>query len=183
MKIIITEEQHRILLENIQIIDDILDKINQDGYEKLGPEDLSTLNRYTEWLKSGKKGEFISDLSDEDQESNNKEGQDYTTYLKDGSEFSFRYDYTETENSETLFYGSVKWHGEEWVGLVSCDEKNSVTDIDFVLDTDSFQSYGSEDEFKSYDQGQEKRLKKELEGDYHQVKWFFQEKVIPKLIN
>lgn len=111
MKIIITEEQHRILLENIQIIDDILDKISQDGYENLDPEDLSTLNRYTEWLKSGKKGEFISDLSDEDQESNNKEGQDYTTYLKDGSEFSFRYDYTENENSETLFYGSVKWHG------------------------------------------------------------------------
>lgn len=59
MKIIITESQYRFLVENTTEINHILDKISEIGYENLENDEKSTLNRYSEWLNSGKKGEFI----------------------------------------------------------------------------------------------------------------------------
>ena len=58
MKIIITETQYRFLVENTQEIDQILEKISKIGYENLENEEKMTLNRYSEWLNGGKKGDF-----------------------------------------------------------------------------------------------------------------------------
>ena len=58
MKIIITESQYRFLVENTQEIDQILDKMSEIGYENLENEEKMTLNAYSEWLNSGKMGEF-----------------------------------------------------------------------------------------------------------------------------
>ena len=46
-----------------------------------------------------------------------------------------------------------------------------------------FQSYDSNDEFASYDESKEVRLQNELGNDIHQVKYFFQEEVVPNLID
>jgi hypothetical protein len=63
MKIVITESQYRFLVENIEIIDDILDKIGEIGYENLENDEKMTLNRYSEWLNSGKKGDFMDEIT------------------------------------------------------------------------------------------------------------------------
>jgi len=63
MKIVITESQYQKLVENIEIIDDILDKMGEIGYENLENDEKMTLNRYSEWLNSGKKGEFMGEIT------------------------------------------------------------------------------------------------------------------------
>jgi hypothetical protein len=190
MKIIITESQYRFLMENTVEINQILDKMNEIGYENLENHEKNTLNQYSEWLKGGKKGEFIpqntpknTDFDGENDDFDGKTGEEYTTYLPDGSEFSFRYDYSDILNDENIYYGSVKWHGEEWIGLIATDKKDNLTEIDFVLDQDSFQTYDSEDEFAGYDENKEVRLQLEIGNDIHQVKYFFQEDVIPYLVD
>ena len=186
MKIIITESQYRFLVENTTEIDQILDKMNEIGYENLENEEKIVLNRYSEWLNGGKKGDFnpkTSDFEGKTPDFEGKEGEEYTTYLPDGSEFSFKYDYSDILNSEDIHYGSVKWHGEEWVGLIVTDKEYNLTELDFVLDTDGFQTYDSNDEFAGYDESKENRLQLALGNDIHQVKYFFQEEVITNLMD
>jgi hypothetical protein len=190
MKIIITESQYRFLVENTTEINQILDKMNEIGYENLENEEKMVLNRYSEWLKGGKKGVFNpkNDPKNDDFEGKTpnfegKIGDEYTTYLPDGSEFSFKYDYSEILKDENLHFGSVKYHGDEWIGLIATDKRDNITEIDFVLDRDSFQTYDSNDEFAKYDENKEVRLQDELKNDIHQVKYFLQEEVIPHLMD
>jgi len=190
MKIIITESQYRFLMENTTEIDQILDKLGEIGYENLENDDKMVLNQYSEWLNSGKKGEFRpqitpknDDLGGENDDFDHKTGEEFTTYLPDGSELSFRYDYSDILNDENLYYGVVKYYGEEWSGLIATDKRGEIKEIDFVLDTDDFQSYDSNDEFAGYDSEKEVRLQDELGKDIHQVKYFFQEEVIPNLMD
>jgi len=186
MKIIITESQYRFLVENTQEIDQILEKIGKIGYENLENEEKMTLNRYSEWLNGGKKGDFNpknTDFEGKTPDFEDKEGEEYTTYLRDGSEFSFKYDYSDILTDENLHYGSVKWHGEEWVGVIVTDKNQNLTEIDFVLESNGFQTYDSDDEFAEYDEKKEVRLQNELGNDIHQVKYFFQEEVIINLMD
>jgi hypothetical protein len=186
MKIIITESQYRFLVENTQKIDQILEKIGKIGYENLENEEKITLNRYSEWLNGNKKGDFNpknTDFEGKTPDFEGKEGEEYTTYLRDGSEFSFKYDYSDILTNENLHYGSVKWHGEEWVGVIVTDKNQNLTEIDFVLESNGFQTYDSDDEFAGYDEKKEVRLQNELGDDIHQVKYFFQEEVIINLMD
>ena len=186
MKIIITESQYRFLVENTQEIDQILEKISKIGYENLENEEKMTLNRYSEWLNGDKKVDFNpknTDFEGKTPDFEDKEGEEYTTYLRDGSEFSFKYDYSDILTDENLHYGSVKWHGEEWVGVMVTDKNGKLTEIDFVLESNGFQTYDSDDEFAGYDEKKEVRLQNELGNDIHQVKYFFQEEVIINLMD
>ena len=183
MKIIITESQYRFLVENTTEINKILDKLGEIGYENLENEEKMTLNKYSEWLNSGQKGDFMDEITPKKKDTEPLVGDEYTTYLKDGSEFSYRFDYDEITDTENLYFGSVNWHGEEWVGLIATNKRGDLTEIDFTLDQDSFQTYDSDDEFAGYDEDQEKRLQDELGKDIHQVKYFFQEEVIPNLMD
>jgi hypothetical protein len=186
MKIIITESQYRFLVENTQEIDQILEKIGKIGYENLENEEKMTLNRYSEWLNGGKKGDFNpknTDFEGKTPDFEDKEGEEYTTYLRDGSEFSFKYDYSDILTDENLHYGSVKWNGEEWVGVIVTDKNQNLTEIDFVLESNGYQTYDSDDEFAGYDEKKEIRLQNELGEDIHQVKYFFQEEVITNLMD
>ncbi len=164
--------------------------MNEIGYENLENNEKDTLNQYSEWLNSGKKGEFNpqntpknNEIGGENDDFDGKTGEEYTTYLRDGSEFSFRYDYADILNDENIYYGSVKWHGEEWIGLIATDKRGDLMEIDFVLDTDGFQTYDSQDDIAGYDEEKEVRLQLELGNDIHQVKYFFQEEVIPNLMD
>jgi hypothetical protein len=181
MKIIITESQYRILKENIQIIDDILDKLGKIGYENLENDEKMTLNRYSEWLNSGKKGDFMDKITPKNDDFGDKVGEEYTTFLRDGSEFSFIFDYSDIFEDENLYHGSVKWQGKEWFGLIATDKKGNIKEIDFVLDQD-LQSYDTDDEFAGYDDENERRLQDEMDKkDFAIVKYFFMEEVIPNL--
>jgi hypothetical protein len=184
MKIILTESQYRVLTENTVEINQILDKIGKFGYENLENDEKLTLNQYSEWLKTGKSGEFTPKSFDFESKNNDfkgKIGEEYSTYLPDGSEFSFKYDYSEILNKENIYYGVVKWHGEEWVGLIATDKSGKLTDIDFVLESEGFQTYDSNNEFEGYNNEGEVRLQNKLKKDIHQVKYFFENEVVINL--
>jgi len=184
MKIILTESQYRVLTENTVEINQILDKIGKFGYENLENDEKLTLNQYSEWLKTGKSGEFTPKSFDFESKNNDfkgKIGEEYSTYLPDGSEFSFKYDYSEILNKENIYYGVVKWHGEEWVGLIVTDKSGKLTDIDFVLESEGFQTYDSNNEFEGYNNEGEVRLQNKLKKDIHQVKYFFENEVVINL--
>ena len=181
MKIIITESQYRFLVENTLEINQILDKLGEIGYENLDNNEKSMLNDYSEWLNSGKKGEFTPKKGVKTPDFEAKIGEEFSTFLPDGSELSFRYDYSDYLDNENIHYGSVKWRGDEWVGLFATDKDNEITEIDFVLDQDSFQTYDTNDDFAKYDEESEKRLQDELGNDIHQLKYFLQEEVVPYL--
>jgi hypothetical protein len=181
MKIIITESQYRFLVENTPEINKILDKLGEIGYENLKNDEKMTLNRYSEWLNSGQKGEFMGEITPKNDDYNAKIGEEYTTNLRDGSEFSFIFDYEDLLDDENLYHGTVKWHGEEWIGLIATNKSGKLTEMDFIKDYDALQSYDEDDEMGGYDEGREVRLQNELGNDLHQVKYFFQEEVIPYL--
>jgi hypothetical protein len=172
MKIVITESQYQFLVENSDDIDQILDKINNSGYENLSNDEKNTLKMYSEWLNSGKKGDFSTKNDDNFDEYDENTGEEFTTTLKDGSDFSFRYDYKEELPGENQYYGSVKWKGEEWVGLIVTDDTNKITEIDFfLLDVDDLHSVESN----------ELRLQEELGRLLPQVMYFLDDEVIPNL--
>jgi hypothetical protein len=181
MKIIITESQYRFLVENTVEIDQILDKMNEIGYENLENHEKDTLNQYSEWLNSGKKGDFIAQNTLKNDDFGAKVGEEYTTYLRDGSEFSFMFDYSDILEKENIYHGSVKWHGQEWFGVIVTDKRGDLKEIDFVLDQD-LQSYDADDEFAGYDEENEIRMQDEMDKkDLAQVKYFFMEEVVPYL--
>jgi len=84
-------------------------------------------------------------------------------------------------NKENIYYGVVKWHGEEWVGLIATDKSGKLTDIDFVLESEGFQTYDSNNEFEGYNNKGEVRLQNKLKKDIHQVKYFFENEVVINL--
>jgi hypothetical protein len=170
-------------VENTTEIDQILDKMNEIGYENLENNEKSTLNQYSEWLNSGKKGEFMGEITPKNDDYDAKIGEEYTTNLRDGSEFSFIFDYEDPLDDENLYHGTVKWHGEEWIGLIATNKSGKLTEMDFIKDYDALQSYDEDDEMGGYDEGKEVRLQNELGNDIHQVKYFFQEEVIPNLMD
>ena len=178
----ITESQYRFLVENTTEINHILDKISEIGYENLENDEKSTLNRYSEWLNSGQKGEFMGEITPKNDDYDAKIGEEYTTNLRDGSEFSFMFDYEDLLDDENLYHGTVKWHGEEWIGLIATNKSGKLTEMDFVLDNDSLQSYDLDDE-DGYDEEKEVYLDVKLGDDIHQAKYFFQEEVIPSLMD
>ena len=84
--------------------------------------------------------------------------------------------------SENIFYGTVLWSSEEWVGLIVTNKNGNLMEIDFIMDQD-FQSYDSNDVDAGYDETQEVRLVNELDKkDVHKIKYFFEEEVIPHLM-
>ena len=181
MKIVITESQYQKLVENIQIIDDILDKLGEIGYENLENDEKMTLNRYSEWLNSGQKGEFMGEITPKNTDFEAKIGEIFTTKMSDDSELTFQYDYSDILKHENIHYGTVKWHGDEWIGLIATDKNDKITEIDFIKDYDALQSYDEGDEMGGYDEGREVRLQDEIGKDYKRLEYFFQEDVIPYL--
>jgi len=161
--------KRRYITENYPIVNSILDKMSEYGYQNLENEEKIILNKYSEWLNSGKKGDFEEIINPKTIDYGQKEGNKFTTNLSDGSEFTFKYDYTDELEDEDIHYGVVYWGDKEWYGLIATDKSEKITEIDFVYD----------EEFN----GNEERLSDSLGKGIHQVKMFFEDEVIPGLMN
>jgi hypothetical protein len=183
MKIIITESQYRFLVENTQEIDQILDKMNEIGYENLENEDKMTLKAYSEWLNSGKKGEFTPQNTLKNTDFEGKTGENWTRTLQDGSEFTFQFDYEEIENDVELYFGVVKWNDTEWVGCIVAEKDGSLALLDFVEDTGDFETYDNTQISSKFEPKSHKYLNNELGNLEDEVDYFVEEVIIPELSN
>jgi hypothetical protein len=183
MKIIITESQYRFLVENTEVIDDILDKMNDIGYENLESDEKNTLNRYSEWLNSGKKGEFIPEITPKNTNFEEKTGDNWSKTLADGSEFTFQFDYDEIERDVNMYFGVVKWGNTQWFGCIVTEKDGSLALLDFVDDNDDFQTYDSTDSELEFDDSNYKNLNEELGDLLAEVEYFVEDEIIPDLTN
>jgi len=195
MKILITEAQYQFLVENYKIVDDILEKIQDFGINSLDNEEKSVLNTYSEWLKGGKKGDFMDlirpktdenepkydDFDDDDEVYQMHSTDQFTTILADNSKFTFIYDYSEILNHENLHFGLVKWNNDEWYGLISTDKMGDLKEIDFASEKDGFQTYTKGEKGQGYDENKQKRLQDSLGNLLPETIYFFNEEVIPNL--
>ena len=161
--------KRRYITENYPIVNSILDKMSEYGYQNLENEEKIILNKYSEWLNSGKNGDFEEIINPKTIDYGQKEGNKFTTILADDSEFVFKYDYTDELEDEDIHYGVVYWNDQEWVGLFATDKGEKITEIDFVCDEDF--------------SGNEERLQDTLGKQIYQVRMFFEDEVLPGLMN
>ena len=102
MKIIITESQFKMLKENREKFDSLFNKIADEGWESLTPQEQDYVKRFSEWSTTGKKGSFED--TDEVEPTNYEEsnGEEFKTTLIDGTEFTFIFDYSDILKSENI---------------------------------------------------------------------------------
>ena len=181
MKIIITESQYRFLVENTTEIDNILDKMNEIGYENLENDEKMTLKHYSEWLNSGKKGEFTPQNTPKTTNFEDKMGEKWTKTLQDGSEFTFKFDYEEIEDDVDLYFGVVYWGGTEWIGCIVAEKDGSLALLDFVEDTGEFETYDNSQISSKFEPKKLKFLNEELGKLESEVDYYIEEVIIPEL--
>ena len=181
MKIIITESQYRFLVENTQEIDQILEKMSENGYENLSNDEKMTLKDYSEWLNKGEKGEFTPQNTPKNTDFEGKMGENWTRTLQDGSEFTFQFDYEEIENDVELYFGVVKWGGTEWVGCIVAEKDGSLALLDFVEDTGDFETYDNTQISSKFEPKTHRYLNQELGKLEDEVDYYIEEVIIPEL--
>jgi hypothetical protein len=181
MKIIITESQYRFLVENTQEIDQILDKMSENGYENLSNDEKMTLKAYSEWLNKGEKGEFTPQNTPKNTDFEGKMGENWTRTLQDGSEFTFQFDYEEIENDVELYFGVVKWGGTEWVGCIVAEKDGSLALLDFVEDTGDYETYDNTQISSKFEPKTHRYLNQELGKLEDEVDYYIEEVIIPEL--
>jgi hypothetical protein len=181
MKIIITESQYRFLVENTQEIDQILDKMGENGYESLSNDEKMTLKAYSEWLNKGEKGEFTPQNTPKNTDFEGKMGENWTRTLQDGSEFTFQFDYEEIENDVELYFGVVKWGGTEWVGCIVAEKDGSLALLDFVEDTGDYETYDNTQISSKFEPKTHRYLNQELGKLEDEVDYYIEEVIIPEL--
>jgi hypothetical protein len=183
MKIVITESQYRFLMENTQEIDQILDKMNEIGYENLDNEEKMTLKSYSEWLNSGEKGDFIPQKTPKRVDFEEKSGEKWTRTLADGSEFTFQFDYDEVDNDVELYFGVVTWGGKRWVGCIVAEKDGSLSLLDFVEEDSEFETYDNTQIDSKFEPKKNLYLNDSLGDVEDEVDYFIEEVIIPELSN
>ena len=178
MKIIITESQYRILMENIPEIDQILDKMAEVGYANLDSHEKVTLNKYSEHLKSGQKGDFEVEMPEKEY-TDDKSGEKWSKKLADGSTFTFQFDYDEEDMGVKMLFGTVYWGDREWIGCIVVDDDQTLGMLDFVEDSGDFETYDITDPFSRPEGNNDTYLIDELGDLASEVEFFVEEEIIP----
>ena len=121
-KIIITENQLRLLLENQEYVNSLLDKIGTKGIESLTPSE----KKYLDGLSSHEG--HMDDYDDPNYEDDYDErrGEKITSSLPNLPQLQFVFDYEEREGNEILLYGSVYFQGNEYVGVIVTNENGNL---------------------------------------------------------
>ena len=163
MKYIITESQYDIILENQKYVDSLLDKISERGYDSLSIDEKRYLQSYSEHTKMGKDpDEFIdpSEVYDE------REGMVIEGEIS-GLPIQFTFSEEKKTDIETEYFGEIKFDGDEYLGVIVTDPRGYLTEYDFY----SVTSNG------------DVRLQNIIEGLEHELTIFFDDEVIPQLMN
>ena len=178
MNIILTESQYRILLENQEEVDRILDKIGNGGYESLSVDEKRYLDAFSK--HKGSPDEFVDPSESYDEREGNqsksyddREGEKFTSSFNHIPKIEFVFDYEEQNEDETTLYGTIYFKDKEYIGGLFLNKMGHLIDFDF---------YDINEDPKSIhdDVG---RFQDEIEGIKHEVKIFFEDDVIPALKN
>jgi hypothetical protein len=164
MKILITEDQYKRLIENFDQVLDLFSKKRRG--ETLKPSENDILRSFEKYTKKGGNPEdFVFD-QDDVYEIDDREGMKFKYNLK-GRPFKFEFS-EEMDKGDTIeYYGEITFNGDEFLGVIVTDKRGYLIDYDFysVLSDDDVRL---EDVLKSEDSEAE-------------IQNFFQEEVINRL--
>lgn len=100
---------NKFLNESQEIVDNILDKINQYGIDKLTKKEKEYLDKFS-------RGEDLSDYNE-----NNLKGKSFVSDLMGIPPFEFIYDKTEFDDDSVKHYGDFIFNNETFTGYISCN--------------------------------------------------------------
>jgi hypothetical protein len=167
MKIIITESQHNFIIESQEVIDRILDKIGENGYESLSVDEKRYLNAFSK--HEGHPDDFIDPAERHDE----RRGEKFTSNFRNMPNITFTFDDEEVEGNQHILHGTIESGDKSYWGVLIVNKIGHLIDLDFV-DSD-YDMLPSDDEVD--------RFQDHIEGMEHEVKMFFEDDVIPNLIN
>jgi hypothetical protein len=125
MKYIITENQYRQIVENV---DDILDKISNG--EKLNLSDKRKLNFFQKHLSQGG-NENNFEYSDQDNYGiDEREGEKFT-YELNGKPITFTFSEEAIDGDEVEYFGEIRFDGDEFLGVIATDSRGYLSEYDF----------------------------------------------------
>jgi hypothetical protein len=164
MKILITEDQYKRLIENFDQVLDLFSKKRRG--ETLKPSENDILRSFEKYTKKGGNPEdFVFD-QDDVYEIDDREGMKFKYNLK-GRPFKFEFSEEIDKGDEIEYYGEITFMGDEFLGVIVTDKRGYLIDYDFY-------SVLSDDDV---------RLKDVLksEDSEAEIQNFFQEEVINRL--
>lgn len=165
-KIIITENQLNLLLENQEYINSLLDKIGSEGIESLTPSE----KRYLDGLSKhqGHMDDYVNPNFEDDYD--DRRGEKISSSVQRLPKVQFVFDYEEREGDEILLYGSVYFQGNEYIGVIVTNESGNLLDFDFhIAELD-------------FDDTEVTNLLDDAKGLKNEFSVFFENDVIPSLM-
>jgi hypothetical protein len=164
MKIIITENQYKRLVENFDQVLDLFSKKKRG--EELKPSENDILRSFEKHTKKGGNPEDFVFNQDDLYDVDEREGMRFKYNLK-GRPFRFEFSEEIEKGDEIEYYGEVTFMGDEFLGVIVTDKRGYLIDYDFY-------SVLSDEDI---------RLKDVLksEDSEAEIQNFFQEEVINQL--
>lgn len=127
MKILVSEEQYKILKEYQDVLDNILDKISAEGVDSL-------THRERAYLKQLEK---TGELGDLELPSENKKGFVIKSDIESLPDMKFTFYEANDTDIETEYYGEIQFMDRTFVGSIVTDPDNNITSIEFYDLTDN----------------------------------------------
>ena len=125
MKYIITENQYRQIVENV---DDISDKISNG--EKLSSSDRRKLNFFQKHLSQGGNETNFKYSDQDDYGVDEREGKKFT-YELNGKPLTFTFSEENMDGDKVEYFGEIRFHGDEFLGVIATDSRGYLTEYDF----------------------------------------------------
>ena len=166
MKIVITGSQYNRLFESQEVVDRILDKISETGFDSLSIDEKRYLKQFSQ--HEGDPYEFVDPAERYD----GRRGEKFTSNFNNQPQITFTFDDEEVEGKEIHLHGLIEFGDKSYWGVLVTNKLGHLIDLDFVdADYDSLPSDEEVDRFQNH-----------IEGMEHEVKMFFEDDVIPNLI-
>ena len=165
MKILITEDQYKRLVENFDQVLNLFAKRKRG--ETLKPSENDVLKSFDKYTKKGGNPEdFVFDANEYYGDVDEREGMRFKYNLK-GRPFRFEFSEEINKGDEVEYYGEITFMGDEFLGVIVTDKRGYLIDYDFYSTLNN-EDVRLQDILKSEDSEAE-------------IQNFFQEEVINRL--
>ncbi|MEN9656147.1 MAG: hypothetical protein RL311_1093 [Bacteroidota bacterium] len=121
MRILVSEEQYKILKEYQDVLDNILDKISAEGLDSLTHKEKTYLKQL----------EKTGQLGDLELPSENKKGFEIESDIEELPDMKFTFYEVNDTDIETEYYGEIEFMDRTFIGSVVTDPDGNITSVEF----------------------------------------------------
>jgi hypothetical protein len=121
MRILVSEEQYKILKEYQDVLDNILDKISAEGLDSLTHKEKTYLKQL----------EKTGQLGDLELPSENKKGFEIESDIEELPDMKFTFYEANDTDIETEYYGEIEFMDRTFIGSVVTDPDGNITSVEF----------------------------------------------------